>query len=571
MRDRGREERQSGLRERLRRIDGQPWPAYRRLVGEHEFGEFRVSIDHVPPDPFAGPARLRLIADHRTSGLPEDLVGERVRRIATEDFILRESARFLEEVAGEARGRRGPAVSFAPFGAAVLERSHCHIGAERAELRLLVELPAAGRRIHARRAEALFGDVLLPLAGRGLLFGTRRVALAREAAALLEDHQALQRELRARGLVAFVGDGARLARAGGNDETPRADGLEIAFSSPESLRVTVDLPHAGETPGMGIPGGVTVIVGGAFHGKSTLLEALASGVYPHRAGDGRERVAALPEAVSVRAEPGRPLRRVDVSPFFSELPSGASATGLVTDNASGSTSQAASIVEALEVGARVLLLDEDRSATNLLVRDGRMQRLVPRPEEPIVPFLDRVRELYERQGVSTILVTGGTGDYLEAADLVVRMDEYRACDVTARAKEIAHETRSLRLAEPCPPWGAAAPRRPTPLADDERRLRVVARGMRAVLLGEDEIDLSSLEQLVEPGQLRAIGWLVRRVADRFDGRRDLPELVTEVLAQVEREGLDSVLPPVAYDLALPRRFELAAALNRWPRLQVPRA
>lgn len=405
------------------------------------------------------------------------------------------------------------------------------------------------------------------LATSALVFSARRGAAARRAADNVEDHEALQAELARRGLVAFVADGSLLARAGGDDLGPRRDGREVAFRAPDGLRVTVVLPHAGTISGMGVPAGVTLIVGGGFHGKSTLLEAIAAGVHPHRLGDGRERVAALPATVMVRAEDGRAVRSVDISAFLGELPSGARAADFTTDKASGSTSQAAAIVEAVEVGARVLLMDEDRCATNFMVRDGRMQRLVPPAAEPIVPFVDRVREIYERIGVSTILVTGGSGDYLGQADTVIQMLAYEPRDVTAQARRIAEETRSTRLDERRGSLRPPARRVPRPRSGiDPRGLRTGTRGPHALRIGEETVDLHAMEQLAETGQVRALGLLVKRAVRGMDGRLGLTDLVAETDRWLDEQGLDALDRPVAYDLSRPRRFELAAALNRWRQL-----
>jgi len=555
----------------LRRIDGAPYGHYRDLLGRYDLGTFALLVDRVPPDPYAGAARMRLSMSRAACGLADDLVANRARRLGAEDFLGREAGETLARWIGRG-GRSGPgsgAVRVDSGGPAVLERSACRITDAAVELRLFVDLPAGGRRIHGRQAEQLLLEELPRLATAARVFSTRRTEAARRAAENVEDHEALQTELSRRGLVAFVADGSLLARAGGEDEGPRRDGREVAFRAPDGLAVTVDLPHAGRVRGMGVPAGVTLIVGGGFHGKSTLLDALAGGVHPHRPGDGRERVAALPATVLVRAEDGRSVRGVDISAFLGELPSGARASDFTTDKASGSTSQAAAIAEALELGVKLLLMDEDRCATNFMVRDGRMQRLVPLSAEPIVPFVDRVRELYDRCGVSTVLVTGGSGDYLETADTVIQMMAYEPLDVTKRARGIVEETRSMRLDEARRPLKPPAPRVPAPGPRiDPANLRIGARGPRAVRVGDETLDLHALEQLAEAGQVRALGRLILRAARGMDGRIGLAELVEQIDDWLDERGIDALDRPVAYDLTRPRRFELAAALNRWRQLRV---
>ncbi len=562
----------SGLRGLLRTIDGASYGAYRRILGRHEAGEFVIVVDRVPPDPYAGSARVRLVCDRAKAHLSPHLVSSRARRIGVEDYLARSAAEaLLSQVrrGGNAPPGSGRIAVEAP-GPAMLERGTCRITAAEIELRLFVDLPALGRKVLGQQAEELFFSDLTRIATAALIFSSRREEDATRFADAAEDHEALQAELASRGLVAFVADGSLLARAGGDDAGPRHDGREVAFESPESLAVTMRLPRAGLVRGMGIPTGVTLIVGGGFHGKSTLLAAVAAGVHAHRPGDGRERVATLEDAVSVRSEDGRAVRRVDVSGFLSDLPSGERSADFSTERASGSTSLAAAIVEAIEVGARLLLVDEDTAATNFMIRDGRMQRLVPRPLEPIVPFLDRVVEIYRRLGVSTLLVTGGSGDYIEVADTVILMRGYRAEDATERAREVAAATRSMRLAERVPAMHPPVPRRPVVERGGGGPLRAGLRGPRSVRIGEETLDLSAVGPIDETGQIRALALLLREAAGRMEEGKEMGALVREIDAWLDEAGLDALDPPAAYDLARPRRFDVAAAINRWRSLTVVR-
>jgi predicted ABC-class ATPase len=554
------------LRRLLRTLDSAPYSQYKRLCGSYGLGDFRLIVDRVPPDPFAGSARIRLVVSRNTAALPAQLASNRARRVGTEDYLAREAESVLSSRIGTPP-RGGPAagrIRIEGCRPEVVERSACRITEHEIELRLFVDLPASGRRIRGLQAENVFFNNLPLLAKATLLFSADKIARASEAADGVEDHIAIQEELQRRGLVAFIAEGSLLARAGGEDPGPRRDGREVPFRTPESLKVRLDLPHAGEINGLGIPAGVTLIVGGGFHGKSTLLDAVAMGVYPHQPGDGRERVATIPEAVVIRAEDGRSVRSADISAFLGALPSGALSRNFTTDKASGSTSQASAIVEALEVGAKLLLLDEDRCATNFMVRDGRMQRLVPRPAEPIIPFLDRVRELYEQFGISTLLVTGGSGDYLEVADKVIRMDAYIPQDATAAAREIAEQTSSMRIRESIGLMKLPAARHPRfPSSLKPRALRTGLRGPRRVRLGQETVSLTALEQIAETGQVRALALLMKMAAERARKGVELGSLIDELEAWLDQRGLDGMDTPVAYDLSRPRRYELAAALNRW--------
>ncbi|RMD94921.1 MAG: ATPase, partial [Calditrichaeota bacterium] len=324
--------------------------------------------------------------------------------------------------------------------------------------------------------------------------------------------------------------------------------------------------------GMGIPAGVTLIVGGGYHGKSTLLKALERGVYPHIPGDGREYVVTLPDAVKIRAEDGRRVEQVDISPFITNLPFGQNTKSFCTDDASGSTSQAANIMEALEAGARLLLVDEDTSATNFMVRDARMQALVHKQFEPITPFLDRVRQLYESLGVSTILVMGGCGDYLDVADTVIMMRNYLPVDITEEARKVAQSLPTRRRQEVSSDFSLKVSRIPLPESFDpsrgKRPIKIDAKALDLILFGTDPIDLRYVEQLVDISQTRAVGYAINLACKKFmDGRTPLPAILDALENYLNEHGLD-VLDPFRRgeqhpgNFARPRRFEIAAAINR---------
>jgi predicted ABC-class ATPase len=324
---------------------------------------------------------------------------------------------------------------------------------------------------------------------------------------------------------------------------------------------------------MGIPQGVTLIVGGGFHGKSTLLNAIERGVYNHIPGDGREYVVSNQAAVKIRAEDGRRIERVNISPFINNLPFGKDTVRFSTDNASGSTSQAANIMEALEAGAQVLLIDEDTSATNFMVRDERMQELVVKAKEPITPFVDKVRKLFADQGVSTILVMGGSGDYFDVADTVIMMENYQPLCVTEQAATIARKHVSSRIDEGGDVFGEVTPRHPLKGGFDpsrgKREVKIDVKGLRTILYGTTNIDLSYLEQLVDMSQTRAIGLMIHYYAERYlESAPSLKEGMELVMQAVQEKGLDCLLPYTVGNLAMPRAFEVSGAINRMRTLQV---
>ncbi|PLX86280.1 MAG: ATPase [Desulfuromonas sp.] len=555
------------LRSLLQRVDGRGYKAYKDLQGTYRFPLFSLSIDHVQGDPFAAPSRLSIHVPAATALFPPELWNSDTRRIALEDYLGRATA---AAIGRHVRGRRGIGKSgefaISTSGQQVLRRNAVLVSAAGVEARLTVGLPAAGRTIRGRDAEEMLLQELPEVVQAALLWQSLDAAELERQVKSAEDQDFLRSWLAGQNLVAFVADGSALPRRSGIDDRPLPDGA-VPFRAPESLARTAVLPNGGAVRGMGVPRGVTLIVGGGFHGKSTLLHALERGVYNHLPGDGRERVATDPTAVKIRAEDGRAIHQVNIGPFISNLPFGRDTERFSTENASGSTSQAANIMEALESGARVLLIDEDTSATNFMIRDGRMQRLVTKDKEPITPLLHRVRELSDAHDVSTVIVMGGSGDYLEVADTVIMLDSYEARDVTAEAREVAGEKRVVREVEGLSPLDVFAPRTPAPRSLDPSRgrrdVKIDARGRDTILFGEHVIDLSGVEQLVDSGQTRAIGLLIHHYARHF--ARQAPDLVAGLrlaLHDVETKGLDVLPPWKSGDLALPRLHEVAAAINR---------
>jgi predicted ABC-class ATPase len=573
------------LRAGCRRLDGRQYPAYKDLRGRWDLGEVLLSLDHVQGDPFAAPSRLRLRVQTGLAALAADPDA----RLAAEDWLLRRFAAALPgaRAAGDGRdrrsggggrarggerrgsGRSGEITVYRP-GPEIVERSALRLLADgRAEVRFSVGLPAGGRRILGRQAAALLLEDV-PGAARALMGVADDPGLAAQVASV-RAQRALRRQLAPRGLVAFVADGAVLPRASGISQAPLAGA--VAFESPPSLRVTLETP-GGPVPGMGVPSGVTLIVGGGFHGKSTLLMALQRGPMDHIPGDGRERVVALPGAVKIRAEDGRRVAGVDISPFLRDLPGGRSTAPFTTDDASGSTSQAAAIVEAAEGGAEVLLIDEDTSATNLLVRDERMRALIPREREPITPFVERVRQVREGWGLSTVMVVGGVGDYLAVADTVIAMEDWRPRDVTAQARALAGEAPAAPG-----PLGALRGRVPLPLGEGapgdrygrDRPMKIRSRDARRLDFGGEEVELSAVEQVLDPAHAATLGHALRVLYEALvDGERDIRRLLDGLEALLDAEGVEALSPYEAPpgDLIRPRRHEVAAALSRLRTLQV---
>ncbi len=533
----------------LRSLDGASYGRYRSLSGAWSVEGTGLEVLRVQADPFAPPSRVRLTVSD--AGLPADVYATADRRRALASFLLR----------GLRRALRDSPVHVDAGGPEVLERS---AGTVREDGVVVVEVgvpfPGPKRRILGREAAGLLGETLPAAARDALCWDAVDQRAARAFVETVEDAVALRAALAGRGLVAFVADGAVLPRRSGVDDRP----LEGAtpFAGPPEREVVLEAPNAGAVRGLGVPEGVTLIVGGGYHGKSTLLRALEAGVYDHVPGDGREQVVTRPDAVKLRAEDGRAVIHDDVSAFVAHLPSGEATDDFSTTNASGSTSQAASTVEAVEAGADVLLIDEDTSATNMMIRDARMQQLIA--TEPLVPFVERVRPLHAEHGVSTVLVMGGSGDYLGVADTVIMMDAYRASDVTARAHEIAASGESRAVEHTGFP--AVTPRVVDPASLDptaKGKRRVTARGRDRLSFGDDDIDLGAVEQITDRSQVAGIGRALALLGDGvLDGTITLAEGLDLLDAELDRRGLEALLDGRSEDIARPRRHEVAAALNR---------
>lgn len=557
----------SDLFSRTKSLDGAGYGAYKKLKGAYSEPELTVSIDRVQADPYASPSKVRLILPMKTVGIPQHLVDDATGRVAVADFLARRI---------QADSHRSRNVHIGDIGQQVLERTHVLVTPDRVEARLLVGLPAKGRRILGRQAAHLLADDLPQLADDCLRhdrFAPADVQALEDHVALLRDQEALRAQLKSRKLVAFVGNGAILPRAAGDSDRPLAANQATAFETPESLSQTFELPSGRIVTGMGIPEGLTVIVGGGYHGKSTLLRALERGIYPHVAGDGREWVISRSDVASVRAEDGRPITGDDISPFITNLPTGADTRHFTTTNASGSTSQAANVVEAHAAGASALLIDEDTSATNFMIRDRLMQRLVPNDKEPITPFVQRVRSLYDATSVSTVLIAGGSGAYLRLADTVIAMDAYRPSEVTARAHEIAQEGEVAVNPEGTEEAGEfqhITAERVLARGTLSSRKPPKPRGLSTISVDRSDIDLSAVGQLVAPSQTAAIAAALAWLSKNADGQTPLVDLVARLERQITEKGLAVLAPGREHPghLSRPRGAEILAAANRYRELKL---
>ena len=562
------------LRTKLRSIDHRGYPAYKDLRGSYGFGDYILNIEHVQGDPFAAPSRLSVRVPAKTAGFPEELLAGAHRRVAIEDLVLRcfgaQTVKFSHKAHGS--GKSG-LIGVSRPGQEIMARSACEMEEKSNALiiRFAVGFPANGRTINAGELEKVLFDFLPECVLRGCLFKNIGEKKVMDRICLADDVNCIRQELKKRSLVAFVADGALLARKSGASDLPM-EGC-IPFASPDSLRVEMELPHAGKVTGMGIPRGITLIVGGGYHGKSTLLKAIERGVYDHIRGDGREFVITDDKAMKIRAEDGRAITGVDVSMFINNLPGGRDTTFFSTENASGSTSQAANLVEAAQAGSDVLLIDEDTCATNFMVRDALMERVVAREKEPITPFMERAGYLYDVMGISTVLVAGSSGAYFHIAHNIIQMDEYVPVDITQKAKEAAKADPDSAPDVPEAPSGVSKPRIPkvNTAIRREERVKTKSFGTDTISIDRTEVDIRYLEQLVDQEQAAALSLMLLKLEKEiFDDKKSVSECVKTLTDIFEEKGFSGISPGsyIAQDLAYVRPAEIAAMINRYRALRL---
>lgn len=555
------------LKTLLLNINHKSYPAYKSAQGSYRFGSYTLSIDHVQGDPFASPSKVSIQVDGQTAGFPSDLWDTRPKRIALQDHILRLFGTRIEGYNFKAKGSgKSGLISVSSCTQEILERSACTLNTTDGSLLLRMEIgfPANGRTINSPELIKILFDFLPGCVEGSLYYKNLNQAECGKVRDLCEDQEYIRSQLWEENLTAFVANGSILPRKTGVSRLPMKDA--IPFLSPKSLEITLDLPHRGKVKGMGIPKGITLIVGGGFHGKSTLLKALEMGVYNHIEGDGRELVITDASAMKLRAEDSRSISNVDISLFINHLPSGRNTRNFSTEDASGSTSQAANVLEAMESGSSLFLIDEDTSATNFMIRDQLMQCVVSDQEEPITPYICRVRDLYDRSGISSIIVAGSSGSYFHIADTILQMKEYCPYDITVKAREIAadfpaisteHHSYQAPNSKRCPVAVGSLKKQ------DRMKLKVL--GREAIQLNRSTTDLRYLEQLTDTEQLFGLAYLLNYSASKLmNGNTTLVQIVDTLERLMDQKGLASLANGsyLSSNLARPRRQEIFGMLNR---------
>ncbi|MCI9139188.1 MAG: ABC-ATPase domain-containing protein [Lachnospiraceae bacterium] len=553
-------------------IDRKGYPAYKETRGIYQFEGYQLSIDHVQGDPFASPSNVSIYIKEKDGGFPEEYRKKKETKIALEDYILRKFAFLLEKYHFKAKGSgKSGLISTSKCGQEILERTACHIKKDTGDMivRLEIGFPANGRTVNSRELIKIFFDFLPDCVEKSLFYKSHKEDEVREIIELAEDQQYMREQLKELGLCAFVADGSILPRESGVSSKPMRGA--VPFASPQSMRVVLNLPHRGKITGMGMKKGIVLIIGGGYHGKSTLLRALELGVYNHRKGDGREYVVTDETAVKLRAEDSRSIAGVDISMFINHLPNKKNTLSFYTKDASGSTSQAANTVEAMEAGSALFLIDEDTSATNFMIRDELMQRVVKNNKEPITPFISRVGTLYEKFGISSIIVAGSSGAYFHVADQIIQLDCYEPFDVTEAAKKEAKQFPIVAdLDNHCEKPEFHRCPKPNMALKKADRVKVKVMGRNSIQIDKENVELRYVEQLVDGEQLAALAYLLKYAQLKImDGKKTLSQVVNELEMIMEKKGMEALSDASYLPMALarPRIQEVFACLNRyrgWP-------
>ncbi len=563
---------QNDLKRELTKIDGKGYKAYKDLEGQYDFKDYILSIDHVQGDPFAAPSRVRVIVSQKVANIPMELFDKNYKKIAVQDFLTRLFYKNINVFGGKIFGSgKSGLILISRCPQEILDRTSIIVNKEFVEARIEVGFPARGRSVLSKELEKILYDFLPKIVENSLIYKNINKNLLISQVKLVEDQEYIREELKKQGLVAFIANGSILPRESGVSTKPLKDGIK--FLSPKTLEIEMNVPNQGKIKGMTIKKGITVIVGGGYHGKSTLLKAIELGVYNHILGDGREFVITDNTALKVRAEDGRVIHKDDISLFIDNLPNGKNTKKFSSENASGSTSQAANIIEGIECGAKTLLIDEDTSATNFMIRDEVMQKLVSNDKEPITPFIEVVRDLYTQKDISTIIVVGSSGDYFDIADTVIQMDCYEPKDVTNKAKEFSTGNILKRIENRNRKINIDFQRiiKKGSIERSPKGVKIKTLGLDSLSINKDNIDLRAVEQLVDSEQVKAIGDIITFIDyNLLDEKTNLAGTVKRVVEYINKNGLIKVnnIKGGSGNLAMPRPEEIACAINRYRKLKI---
>lgn len=568
-------------------IADQPFQAIHKLHDSYHFPLFEFSFIKMQGSPGANPASIAEVKIAlRDSEIPEEFLQSAECKLAVADFLIRRFRHGIDRFAQQNRGKEGSgSFNTIALSQKMLNRDSVLFDDAAIYLRFIISLPAKGQGgvFDAEQAWIMLSQELVVIVDAVFFYQhydeQTRMLLA-QFVAVQKTRAAIIQFMQQHGVVAFIANDAVLPRRSGVDDRLSMCESVKTFQSPVSLQIKIPLSDGSSITGMGIKEGITCITGGGYHGKSTLMQAILAGVYAHIPGDGREYVVTREDAFFIRAEEGRSIRNVDISPFISDLPNGLKTSHFSSDNASGSTSQAANIVEAVESGSRLLLFDEDTCATNFLVRDELIKKILDSSLEPIKPLYSTVRSLWKKHHVSMIFVVGGLGYFLQKADTCLLMENYRCHDITAKVRDrlgaIAEEdvaisdfaiSRRLAVDNFDPAYKNQRLNKMMP-----KRIKNLRNATRQLEYGMDLINLEAVAQVAEAPQVLTIGYCLlalRNKMNRSDGKSETIRFWIDWLyGEIAEHGLSVLQPDYPGTLSMPRKYELAAAINRIRSLRI---
>ncbi|MDP1774009.1 MAG: ABC-ATPase domain-containing protein [Methylobacter sp.] len=568
-------------------IADRPFHNIRKLYGTHHFPRFELSFIKIQGSPGANPASIASVKIAlQDSKIPGEFLQATECKLAVADFLIRRFRQGIARFALQNRGKDGSgSFNTIVLSQKMLIRDSVLFDDDAVCLRFIISLPAKGQGggvFDAEQAWIMLNQELTAIVDATFFYqdyDEQTRTLLAQFVDVQNTRAGIIQFMQQHGLVAFIANEAKLPRYSGVDDRP-AEGESVkSFQSPASLQITIPLPDGRSITGMGINEGVTCITGGGYHGKSTLMQAILAGVYAHIPGDGREYVVTREDAFFIRAEEGRSIQGVDISPFISDLPNGLKTDHFSSDNASGSTSQAANIVEAIESGSRLLLFDEDTCATNFLVRDELIKKILDATQEPIKPLYSTVRSLWREHHISMIFVVGGLGYFLQKADTCLLMDNYRCDDISAKVRNrlgpiaeegvpIADFSVSRRLAADNfdPVYTNQRLNKTLP-----KRIKDLRNAPKQLEYGMDLINLEAVAQIAEAPQVLAIGYCLLALRAKMQSG-DKPETIRFWIdwldGEISKHGLDVLSPDYPGTLSMPRKYELAVAINRIRSLKI---
>ncbi len=567
---------------RLTRLEGKSFGQLKSMAGlTSEFETFKLKFEHIQGSPGAHPASIfRVSVDLVDAGYKGQWTSTPVRKLAISDFLIRKFKKGIMKFAKQNRGVEGTG-SFhtIELGQAILERDCVEITSDNIFLWFIFSFPSrsgGGGKLDVQETLIMLQQELSAIVAYALRpenYSQRTIQALEKHIQCTEDWHAIQDKLKDAGLVAFIADKALLPRKSGKDDCPMESGV-VPFESPKTLRVTFNLPGSRNITGLGIPAGVTVITGGGYHGKSTLLQSVTSGIYPKIPDDGRQYVVTRKDAVCIQAEEGRSVKGVNISPFIVSLPKGRKTDRFSTNDASGSTSQAASIIEAIETGAGTLFFDEDSCATNLLVRDEAIERILPLDREPIRPLVLSVRSLWKHHGISSVFVVGGLGAFLKQADTIIMMDDYCCYDISEKVRKefgpvhdpavkivLPESLRALSNDNFDPGYLNKRMKKKVPV-----RIKPLRGAPRKLEYGMDLIEMDAIEQLEGIPQVRTIGLLLLLIREEMVNgkgeKRNVRQWIEWLDGLIKQKGIAALNQTYRGIHAMPPLWTVAAAINR---------